>query len=117
MEDNEWLKDLNVGDKVFVRHGYDSKNMSIRTIKKITPKKNIRLNNDLLFKNGECRQGVWSSDYYLIQWSQETENELRNLREQRSRVNKLDDINWQDVNVVIMDATYDALYEAGVFDE
>lgn len=116
MEDNEWLKTLKVGDKVFVRHGYDSKNMSIRTVKKITPKKNIRLNNDLLFKNGECKQSVWSSDY-LIKYSDEKMDEIYDMRAHHARRQKLMNVKWQNISDELIDAVYDRVYEAGIFDE
>ena len=116
-EDKEWIKDLEVGDKVFVRRGYNDIDMSTRIVKKITPKRNVRLNNDLLFKGGVCRQGVWSMGFFLVKYSEEKMNEILDARVRLARRRKLADVRWQDVSDELMDAVYDQLNEAGVFDE
>lgn len=57
----EWIKNLKVGDKVFVcwRMG-----RSLRTVEKITPKGNIKVNGILFNTDGSERGGdVWSKSF------------------------------------------------------
>lgn len=57
----EWIKNLKVGDKVFVcwRMG-----RSLRTVEKITPKGNIRVGGTLFNSDGSERGGdVWSRSF------------------------------------------------------
>ena len=57
----EWIKNLKVGDKVFVcwRMG-----QSLREVEKITPKGNIKVGGTLFNANGSERGGdVWSKSY------------------------------------------------------
>lgn len=57
----EWIKNLKVGDKVFVcwRMG-----RALRTVEKITPKGNIRVNGILFNTDGSERGGdIWSKSF------------------------------------------------------
>lgn len=115
--DKEWIKELKHGDKVFVRRGFDDSDMDVHEVKRITPKGAVRLNNDELFKNGYCHKGVWQVDNYLVQFSEEKMDEIRVVRTRRTHVRKLENVRWGYLKPEVVDAVYDGLNEAGVFDE
>jgi len=72
---DEWIKKLKTGDKVYVKSsGLGS--MERTTVKKITPKGYVRTESDYLFRNGMCKTGDWSW-VDLVQWTQELEDELK----------------------------------------
>lgn len=75
----EWIKNLKVDDKVYIDTGrFDSNNLDLTTVKKITPKGHVRTNdnNDSLFRNGAYRIDSWTH-WYLVQWTQELEDKLK----------------------------------------
>ena len=53
---NEWLKNLKVGDKVFVKSNF---NKSLATVQRITPSGRIVVNNTL-YTNGFNRSNIWN---------------------------------------------------------
>ena len=60
-EVEEWIKTLRVGDKVAVKRDvFGTISYYTETIKKITPKGQIRLNDDSLFKTNGVKQGEYS---------------------------------------------------------
>ena len=70
-----WIENLKVGDKVFInwRGG-----CSLRTVEKITPAGNIKVNGTLFNANGQERGGdVWSKSYL----SEATPEEINSFRE------------------------------------
>lgn len=76
---DEWIKKLKAGDKVYIDSSkFGSTQLSLTTVKKITPKGYVRTNdnNDSLFRNG------WylidsRTRWYLVQWTQELEDKLK----------------------------------------
>ena len=88
-DDKEWLKELKAGDKVFVRRGFDDSDVDVQIVKRITPKGAVRIDNDILFKNGVCREGVWMPDKYLVKYSEEKMDEIRVVRARRGHVRRV----------------------------
>ncbi len=77
MTNTDWIKDLKVGDKIaFKRKKFGRSYVSITTVKKITPKGYIRTNNDILFRDGNCKIDSWDS-WTLMQWTPELEDILK----------------------------------------
>jgi len=71
---DEWIKELKAGDKVYIDSSrFGSIQLSLTTVKKITPKGYVRTNNnnDSLFRNG------WYQSWHLVQWTQEIEDKLK----------------------------------------
>ena len=117
MEDKEWINELKAGDKVFVRRGSNDTDMSTYIVKKITPKGSVRLDNDVLFNDGVYNPGLWSPYHYLVKYSEEKMTKIRVVRTRRTHVRKLENVRWGQVKPELVDAVYDMLNEAGVFDE
>ena len=116
-EDKEWLKELKAGDKVFVRKGFDGSDMDVHRVKKITPKGAVRLANNMLFKGNMCRNDMWTSNYYMVKYSEEKVAEIQVVRARRGHVRKLENVRWGQVKPEVVDEVYVMLSEAGVFDE
>lgn len=53
---SDWLKNLKVGDKVFVR---SNRGISLETVQKVTPTGKIVVNNTL-YTNGSNRSNMWN---------------------------------------------------------
>ena len=76
---NEWIKDLDAGDKVYINRGrFGTTELDLTTVKRITPKGHVRTNdnNDSLFRDGSYRIDSWTH-WILVQWTQELEDELK----------------------------------------
>ena len=76
---DEWIKNLKVGDKVYIDSSkFGETKLSLTTVKKITPKGYVRTNdnNDSLFRNGLYRIDECAR-WYLVQWTQELEDKLK----------------------------------------
>ena len=76
---DEWIKDLEAGDKVYIDSSrFGSTVLDLTTVKKITPKGHVRTNdkNNSLFRNGSYRIDAWNS-WDLVQWTQELEDKLK----------------------------------------
>ena len=76
---DEWIKELKAGDKVYIDSSrFGSTALDLTTVKKITPKGYVRTNdnNDSLFRNG-WYQIDSCSRWHLVQWTQEIEDKLK----------------------------------------
>ena len=74
--DTEWIKELKEGDKVYSYGGrLGNRQRSLHTVKKITPKGHIRLDDDDLYMDGYHRMDAWGG-YYLKQYTPELEQKL-----------------------------------------
>ena len=94
MTDNDWIKELKVGDKVFVGHR-DYYEVSV--VEKITPTGFIKVNENLYNENGYLRGGdVWTRTH-LIRWSQEEEGKLRREKYIKAVLRKLTDLKDGDI--------------------
>lgn len=94
MEDKEWLKELKVGDKVFiVEEYYNQKSTKIASVERITPTGQIVIGN-MRFKNGLIPSSDrWRTHYtYLKKYSEEEYNALKQRSYGRSILKKLKDI-------------------------
>jgi len=77
MSDNGWIEELKEGDKVYTRGGsFQTDNLTLTTVKKITPKGYIRTKNDRLYRGGHCRVDSWTH-YDLVQYTPELETKLK----------------------------------------
>ena len=73
----DWIKDLEVGDKVYIKQReFETAQLDLTTVKKITPKGHIRTNDNSLFRDGERRVDSWTH-WYLVQWTQELKDKLK----------------------------------------
>jgi len=64
----EWLKNLKVGDNVFVRKGFEDSTLQVHVIERITPTGLVRVNN-MLFRDGMKRHALYDSPHYLVEYS------------------------------------------------
>lgn len=114
MDNNEWLNDLKVGDKVFViTEQYGSRSRALKKVEKITPTKQIVINN-IHYKNGFApRGGTWITttmyleqatiarlnDYYNLIYAQKVLAKIKNVNaityEQAQKI--MDIMGWQEV--------------------
>lgn len=90
MENKDWLNDLKVGDKVFIRYNYDG-SISLREVERITPTKQIVING-MMFKDGRCAYSKYYANfleeatpdkihkYNEDKFVQEVAKNLRNLK-------------------------------------
>lgn len=76
MENKDWLNDLKVGDKVFVVSNWAGGSVSLSTVSKITPTRQIVVNG-MRFKDGKCRTSQWHS-FYL---EEATSDRIRECKE------------------------------------
>lgn len=96
--DNEWLKSLKEGDKVFIENiNSMGSRLILDTVKKITPTGKIRTSNDMLFKNGDYHAGAWTF-YNLVQWTQTLEDELNALKELKSMIYKIREFDFRKLS-------------------
>lgn len=94
MADYDWIKDLKVGDKVFV---WNSNYCETLFVEKITPTGLIKVNGNLYNENGYLRgSDIWYRPQ-LIQWSQEKEDELRREKYIKAVVRKLTGLKDGDI--------------------
>lgn len=74
---DEWIKELEAGDKVYIKtSGIGRNTLHLSTVKKITPKGYVRTESDNLFKNGHRKVDSWNSES-LVEWTQELEDKLK----------------------------------------
>ena len=99
-ENDEWIKDLKEGDKIYTYGGgFGGNHYTLRTVKKITPKGHVRLDDDDLYKNGYHRTDSWHG-YYLKQYTIELEKKLAHA----ARINHIQySINDMDMRKISTD--------------
>lgn len=73
---NQWIKDLKPGDKVFIDY---HNGRGLRTVEKITPAGNVKVNGLLFDQYGRQRGGDTWSRCYL---SEATPEEIENFRKE-----------------------------------
>lgn len=73
---NEWIKELEAGDKVYVQSGMMHDNLRRTTVKRITPKGHVRTENDDLFRDGFRRIDTYNTER-LVEWTTEIEDKLK----------------------------------------
>lgn len=61
MENKDWLNDLKVGDKVFIRYNYDG-SIGLSKVERITPTKQIIVNG-MRFKDGRCAYSRYHANF------------------------------------------------------
>ena len=77
MSDNNWIKELKEGDKVYTRGGgFQRDALTLAIVKKVTSKGHIRLENGNLYHNGSHRVDSWTH-YDLVQHTPELEAKLK----------------------------------------
>lgn len=101
MKDNEWIKNLTVGSKVYVLdNNYGKNRYKLHTVKKITPKGHVRIDNGDLFKGGTCKTSDWSWNI-LVEYTEELETELdkqKRIEFLQYSINGLDARNINDID-------------------
>lgn len=92
-DSTEWIKELKEGDKVYSHGGrLGNRQYSLRTVKKITPKGHVRLDDDDLYRNGYHSIDSWGG-YYLKQYTPELEQRLaqaRHVSKMQYTINNMD---------------------------
>ena len=73
---DEWIQNLNAGDKVYVQRGMMRDALFCTTVKRITPKGHVRTENDSLYRDGYLRIDSYNSER-LVEWTQELEDKLK----------------------------------------
>lgn len=77
MSKNDWIKELKEGDKVYTQGGgFSTNTLTLTTVKKITPKGHVRIENGTLYRNGSHRVDSWTH-YNLVQHTPELELKLK----------------------------------------
>lgn len=77
MMNDEWIKDLKVGDKVYVRGGsFGGEQHTLTKVIKITPAGKIKIEGGNLFKDGLHKCDSWHWDV-LEQYTSELEAKLK----------------------------------------
>ena len=99
-DSTEWIKELKEGDKVYsYGGGLGGGNYSIKTVKKVTPKGHIRLDDDDLYRDGYYRVDSWHG-YYLKQHTPELEQTLA----EAAHISKMQyTINYMDMRKISTD--------------
>lgn len=111
MSDNDWLKELKVGDPVYIyTSGTIGDSYRLTTVKKITPKGAIRVENGDLYKNGTYSvSGSWTW-YYLKQWSPELQKELYDKKILSTKRYKIRETDWYKVSSENINKIHDLLH-------
>lgn len=113
MENKDWIKELKVGDKVFIeqRHG-----LSLTTVKTITKKGYIRTEYNYLFRNGTCRIDAYTS-WDLKQCTPELENKFH-FNNKIARMRKeIKNVDYSKVHHIHVDAIWHILNEHGFIEK
>lgn len=72
-DDNNWIKKLKKGDKIYIcSDKFLSNIITLTTVKKVTAKGYIRVENGDLYYNGNCKIDTWTQ-YFLKQYNPEIE--------------------------------------------
>ena len=114
MSDNDWIKELKRGDKVYTYISqYGTERYNLTKVKKVTPKGFIRVENDDLFRDGVRRTDDWTR-YQLKKWTPELETKLNNKKILENRMYKLKNVDWSNVEISKINRIYEMLYTCNV---
>lgn len=110
MSDYEWTKNLKPGDKVYVQSGYIGEYLKIHTVKNITPKGKVRLDNGKLFTDGFRRVEGYASNEFLVKWTQELEDRIKFNDMINKKRKDLRSVNWSLISQVLIDQIHDLVF-------
>lgn len=108
MEDKDlrsgWLRDLKVGDKVFIITRYSK---YIKTVTKITPTGKIKIGESTYNSGGRfATSDVWNTDF-LSEWTQEKEDEFKKELHFTKMCKSLSDLKWNSRDYDLVQKIYE----------
>lgn len=110
MNGTEWLSKLKEGDRVYIKHSaFGTATLNLTTVKKVTPKGNIRTGNDQLFINGTCKTGTWSH-VDLVEWTVELEKKLFETEQLQAMISKIKSFDMRNIKPEMVKEIYGILF-------
>lgn len=111
INNDEWLKILRAGDKVYIDSGrFGPTDLNLTTVKKITQKGHVRTENNMLFRGGHRRIDAWQT-ISLVQWTQELEIKERNSKILSQKIHKMKNTDWSNISIEKINKIYSIAYE------
>jgi len=108
---DEWIKALKQGDKVYTKKdGFNNSIYVLHTVKKITPKGYVRLDDDSLYLDGYRRIIDSYHKLKLVQWTPELEIELEEKAHLRIMQNMINNLDMRTQPTEVVQAIYDQIW-------